>query len=646
VEEPYRLTPQLALRVAVLGFVALAVFAVLFLRLWALQVLSGSKYRKEANTNFVRTIQVEAPRGLIVDAHGHVLVKNVLGKSLEVWPADLPKGQAARSKELEALSTVVDIPVKKIVALLKPHLNDPATPVVLRHGIHSDQYDYLREHQLEFPGVTTADSPLRSYPYKSLLAQVLGSVGPISPNEVAAAKREGYTPQDDMGQAGIEQSYDRYLKGKDGSDQLTVNSVGEPTSPVTPKVVPLPGNTLRLTIDIGLQKAAEKALTAGIADAHADGVPNDRYADGGAIVALDPKTGAVLALASNPTYQPSVFVSRDPSKLAPLESTKSAEAANSPGLDRAIDGVYPPGSVFKPVTALAAMEEGILTPDTPIQCSPYFTFYKQQFSNWDLYVNQPMELTQALAESCDTYFYQVGADFYKLNSDRGPTLQLWASRFGFGQKTGIDVGPESAGLLPTPDWRRKTFSGPQYSEVDRTWKPGYSVQLAIGQGDLEVTPVQMARFYAMIANGGKLVTPHIAQDVEQPNGDSLRDLATQQATSTGVDPYYLKAVQEGLYAGAHSVSGTSYGVFGNFPVPIAGKTGTAQKDITLPGYPHPVELNQSWWCGYGPYDDPSIVVCAVIENGGHGGTAAAPAALQVFEKWFGKHGTVTSHLSD
>ena len=648
VEEPYRLTPQLALRVAILGFVALAVFAVLFLRLWALQVLSGSKYRTEANTNRVRTIQVDAPRGKIVDAHGHVLVTNVLGTSLEIWPGDLPKNTKARSKELKALSMVAAIPVKQIAARIKPYADDPLTPVVLRRGIHSDQIYYLDEHQLEFPGVTLADSYLRSYPYKSLLAQVLGSVGPINSTELKAAEHAGYTPQDVMGQAGIEQSYDRYLKGKDGSDQLTVNSLGQPTSPLTPKVVPLPGNTLKLTINIRLQQAAERALRTEIAAARSSGEP---YADGGAIVALDPNTGAVLALASNPTYEPSVFVNRDASKLAPLLGGKAAEQENSPGLDRAIDAFYPPGSVWKPVTALAAMEEGILTPTTTLQCSPEVSFYGQKFTNWDPYVDQPMELTQALAESCDTYFYQVGEDFYNLNSDRGPTLQLWASRFGFGQPTGIDVGPENAGLVPTPDWRCKFYGGPPCNTVDRTWKPGYSVQLAIGQGDLEVTPVQMARFYAMIANGGKLVTPHIAQDVEQSTGDGaapqvLRELATQQPTSTGVDPYYLRAVQEGLYAGTHSVYGTSYGVFGQFPVPIAGKTGTAQKDVTLPGYPNPVELNQSWWCGYGPYDAPSIVVCAVIENGGHGGTAAAPAALQVFESWFKKHGTVTTHLTD
>jgi penicillin-binding protein 2 len=258
-----------------------------------------------------------------------------------------------------------------------------------------------------------------------------------------------------------------------------------------------------------------------------------------------------------------------------------------------------------------------------------------------------MELTQALAESCDTYFYRVGARFYSLSANRGPTLQLWAQRFGFGSPTGIDVGPENSGLVPTPDWRKKTFKAP----IDRIWKPGYEIQLSIGQGDLEVTPIQMARFYAMIANGGQMVTPHIAQDVEQTGSDTsspqvLRELATQQATPSGVDPTYLQAVREGLYAGAHSVYGTSYGAFGQFPIPIAGKTGTAEKDVTLPGYPHPVKLNQSWWCGYGPFDAPSIVVCAVIENGGHGGTAAAPAALQVFEAYFHKHGVTTSHMSD
>ena len=648
VEEPYRLTPQIALRVAVLGFIALAVFAVLFLRLWALQVLSGDKYRAQANNNRVRAVQIDAPRGSIVDRSGNVIVRNVLGTSLEIWPSDLPKGARERSKELATLAGIAGVKPGEIQAKLTADRNDPLTPVVIRRGIHPDQISYFEEHQFEFPGVDLADTYLRSYPHQSLAAQLLGYGGPITPEELQAARRAGYHPQDVMGQAGIEQTYDRYLRGTDGSSQVTVDSRGRPTGPVTTRVLPQPGNTLRLTLDLGLQRAAERALRDGIKLARTDG---ETSADGGAIVALDPRNGAVLAMASNPTYQPSVYVSRDPSKLARLQNQEDAATANFPILNRAIDVTYPPGSTFKPVTALAAMEEHILSPSESLQCSPTYTFYKQTFSNWDPYVNQPMELPQALAESCDTYFYQVGARFYNLSASRGHTLQLWASRFGFGADTGIDIGPEAAGLVPTPEWRRAAFSGSQYGEIDRTWKPGYSVQLAIGQGDLEVTPMQMARFYAMIANGGQLVTPHLAQDVEQPTNDPnapqvLRELATQPVTSSGVDPAALRAVQEGLYAGTHSPLGTSYGVFGHFPISIDGKTGTAEKLIALPGYPNKVKLNQSWWCGYGPTDSPSIVVCAVIENGGHGGTAAAPAALKVFEAYFHKRGITTQHISD
>lgn len=650
VEEPYRLTPQLALRVAVLGAVAIAVFAVLFLRLWALQVLSGTKYRVAAADNRVRTLQIEAPRGTIIDRSGRVLVTNTIGTSLELYQADLPRGEAARLRELTTVSAVVHVPVSQITADMHKYADDPLTPVVLARAISSAQIDYFKERQFEFPGIQLSETYLRSYPYGSLLAQVLGYVGPISQTELPGALKEGYQPQDVMGQAGVEASYDKYLRGTDGSDEVSVDSLGRPTGPVEPTVLPEAGNTLRLTIDISLQKAAEAALANGIKLAHA--TSDGTYADGGAIVAMDPRTGAVLALASNPTYSPAAYVSRAPSKLAPLEDAKVAAADNYPGLDRAIDVTYPPGSVFKPVTALAAMEENILSPTETLECTPSFTYYQQTFTNWDPYSDQPMELPQALAESCDTYFYRVGALFYQMPASLGPRLQLWASRFGFGDATGIDIGPEARGLVPTPDWRCRAYGGPPCKGyINRIWKPGYEVQLAIGQGDLEVTPLQMTRFYAMIANGGMLVTPHLAEDVETPSSDGgppqvLRDLATQQPTPTGVSPAALEAVQEGLYAGTHSPLGTSYGVFGQFPVPIAGKTGTAQKLIDIPGYPAPLELNQSWWCGYGPYGKPTLVVCAVIENGGHGGTAAAPAALQVFEAYFHRLGIVTSHISD
>ena len=654
VEEPYRLTPQLALRVAILGFVALAVFAILFLRLWALEVLAGDKYRAAANGNRARTLLIDAPRGPILDRLGRTLVTNAPGTRVELWPADLPKTWPAQRRELRELAAVTGVPVAQILKKMRDAAGDPLTPVIVQYGIHHDQISYIAEHAAQFPGVQLTDSYLRRYRFQSLTAHVLGYVGPISPSEYKAKHRLGYQPTDNIGKTGVEATYDEYLRGRDGSAQLTVDSRGRPTSQVTPKVLPRAGNALRLTIDIDVQRAAERALRYGIGLANANG---EWAANGGAIVAIDPRDGSILALASNPTYTPSVYVNRDPSKLAPLQNEAVAVKANYPALDRAIGVTYPPGSTFKPVTALAAMQEHILSPYSSLLCSASYevkgqTGKGQVFTNWDPNVNQWIDLKTALAESCDTYFYQVGYSFYNLPPSRGHPLQNWASRFGFGTTTGLDVQGEVSGLVPTPEWRREHYAGAPYTSVDRVWKPGYSVQLAIGQGDLLVTPLQMARFYAALANGGQLVTPHIAADVEQPTGDPkvprvLQRFGSQPPTPSGVDPSAIQIVNDGLFEATHSPIGTSYGVFGSFPIPIAGKTGTAQKLITVPGYPHPLELNQSWWCGYGPYDGPTIVVCVVIENGGHGGDSAAPAALKVFQGYFKKpHVTMTTHASD
>jgi penicillin-binding protein 2 len=651
VEEPYRLTPQTALRVAVLGFLALTVFAVLFLRLWALQVLSGDRYLSVANDNRVRTIRLEAPRGPIVDRNGHVLVGNVAGTRVELWPADLPKTWPARRKELRALAAVTGATVQEMLAQLNAHGDDPLTPVVVQRGIRRDQIDYLSEHSLQFPGVQMQDSFLRSYPYQSLAAQVVGYVGAISPSQYKAKKKKGYQATDSIGQAGVESTYDTYLRGKDGKAQLTVDSRGRPKGAAVFQTSPTPGEELKLTIDINLQRAAERALREGIRLAHSS--LEGQHANGGAIVALSPTDGAVLAMASYPTYKPSVFVGRqDPTKLAPLLNAKVAEADNHPGFNRAISVGYPPGSTFKPVTALAAMQEGLMKPYDVIPCTPTFKDHGSTFNNWTPLIDQGMTLTTALAQSCDTYFYELGKRFYNLPADRGHPLQAWANRFGFGETSGLDVGPEYAGLIATPEWRRKAFpASAGYGELDRTWKPGYSIQMAIGQNQVLVTPLQMARFYAMIANGGKLVTPHVADDVELPGAKGqparvLRRFGGESPQPTGVDATALTYVQRGLEEATHSPAGTSSGVFGAFPYDIVGKTGSAEKLITLPGYPTPQNLTQSWWCGYGPYTAPSIVVCAVIENGGHGGTAAAPAALKVFEQYFHTTAPVTSHASD
>ena len=356
---------------------------------------------------------------------------------------------------------------------------------------------------------------------------------------------------------------------------------------------------------------------------------------------MDPQTGAILAAASSPTYNPGVYTGRVSQHALAAQGLTDATALahNYPLLNRAFDGRYPPGSTFKPLTAIAALQEGIVAPYAPLLCSGTYVapedLSHHVFHNWDLNINQWMPLTTALAYSCDTYFYRLGNAFYLLPTKRGQPEQQWATKFGFGRQTPI-VGRQDSGLLPTIAWKHSYFTRKTDSccwQVDRLWKPGDSIQLAIGQGDLLVTPLQMARFYSAVANNGELVQPHILLDVEDANKTTVRTPALAPPKPIpGLDQSNLRVVQAGLFGATHMSFGTSYGVFGNFPVPIAGKTGTAQKVVQLPGVTR-LE-NQSWWCGYGPYDSPKLVVCVVIENGGHGGDAAAPAAARVFAKFF------------
>ncbi len=639
--EPYRLTPKLARRIALLGALVVVGFAALFLRLWALQVLAGSQYAARARANQLRTVPVAAPRGSIVDRHGDVLVTNEPVTAVDLWPSGLPKNYSRRVHELRALSRLARVPLHRITTLIleRRQAGDVLDPVVLRAAAPTAMATYLEERADAFPGVTLARDYVLRYPHGSLAAQLLGYVGQISAQQLRSLAKAGYQPGDEIGQAGVEQRYDTYLRGVAGTARVRVDSLGRPRSARILVTPPQPGQTVRLTLDTGLQLAAQKALAYGIQLARNNG---QWAADGGAIVALDPRDGSVLALASAPSYDPSVFTGRVTEKALDAQglTPKTALAKNYPSLDRALDVTYPPGSTFKPLTAIAALEEHLIKPYAFYPCTGTYVAPEDRshhiWHNWDPNVDQGMDLPTALAYSCDTYFYRVGNAFYELPVQRGQPLQRWARAFGFGSPSGIDVGPEATGLVPTIGWKHRTYTRASDRccwQVDRLWKPGDSIQLAIGQGDLLVTPIQMARFYAAIANGGKLVTPHVLLDVENPNGTIVPTPAPPAPRPVpGLDPAYLKIVQQGLYEGTHDPFGTSYGVFGDFPVPIAGKTGTAQKIVSLPGYTG--EQDQSWWCGYGPVQAPKLVVCAVIENGGHGGTAAAPAAEQVFAKFF------------
>jgi penicillin-binding protein 2 len=653
VEEPYRLTPRLALRIGLMGMLALAVFAALFLRLWSLQILNGQQLLRASLNNQRRDVRVPAPRGPILDRNGNVLVTNRGGNAVQIWISDLPKRRDVRLREIRRLARVLEMPAGQIGLAIRRHRKDLLTPVTVKTDATRGQVFYLKERADDFPGIWTVGTFLRAYPHQELAAHVLGYITEINPEQLKRLRSRDYQGGDMIGQSGVEAYYDKYLRGSAGTAELRVNSLGVPITAATPMVPPHPGNAVRLTLDLKLQQAAEEALSYGIQRAHNSECYGCWFSNGGAVVAIDPRDGAIRALASYPTYSPSVYVGRVRHHALDAEglTSRSAKSMNYPALDRATDAAYPPGSTFKPVTAIAAMQEHILQPYELIPCTGSYTKNGQVFKNWDPFVNEAMTLPTALAKSCDTYFYQVGYRFYGMPASRGPRLQAWASRFGFGQKTGVDLGSETTGLLPTPDWRKKTYTkktDPGHWQIDSLWKPGDSIQLAIGQKDLLVTPMQMARFYAMIANGGKLVAPHLLLDVEQPtsNGRRGRTIPTTPPPApepTNVDAQALSVVRDGLYRATHDPFGTSSAIFGSFPISISGKTGTAEKVID-PGDGIARIFNQAWWCGYGPTDSPDLVVCAVIENGGHGGDAAAPAALKVFESFFGKKATQTGPI--
>jgi penicillin-binding protein 2 len=653
--EPYRLTPRLAVRVGVLGALALGVFGLLFFRLWSLQVLSGDRYLEAAQNNQVRTVRLEAPRGAILDREGRPIVSNVAGTAVQIWVSDLP--EEGRYAMLGRLARVLDVPLGRLAREVDEGRADPLTPITVKTAVHEDQVAWISEHQAEFRGVRITQTYLRDYEYRAAAAHLLGFVGEISKEQLQARRDEGltdYRAGDKVGKAGVESAFDRYLRGISGTAQWRVDSLGIPQGDRRPTQDAKPGDAVRLTLDIQLQRAAERALREGIGIARANESFN---AAGGAIVALDPRDGAVRAMASWPSYKPSVYVGRiDPEKLRPLLDQETAAARNYPALNRATAGLYPPGSTFKPVVALAAMQDHLLSSGESISCTPVkrYGLDEFEFANWNPFTNRSMVLREALAESCDTYFYDVGYRYYTQGVQYWTRMQDWARKFGFGVAPGLGLGAEESGLLPTPAWRKRVGR----TAWDRAWNPGELVQLAIGQKDLTVTPLQMARFYALLANGGKLVTPYIASSVEQPGSNGapgvvLQNLPHKAPRSVGLDPAAVQAVNDGLYAATHGAYGTSVGVFGSFPVSISGKTGTAEKVVPLPGYPPGHQEDQAWWCGWGPSDGsvvngkPPLVVCALIENGGHGGTSAAPAAKRVFESWFGvKGGPIQTVVTD
>jgi penicillin-binding protein 2 len=611
-------TPQLALRVAVLGTVGLFVFAVLIFRLWALQVLASDTYRARATAQQVKQVSIPAARGDIVDVNGNPLVSNRPSLELQLDPS-LVSSSMARHRIILRLASLLRADPRAIWEDVDRQIRlDPLAPVTVARDVDRSVVLYLGEHAVRYPGVTVVEGEKRTYPNGRLAAHVFGQLSEITAHELGEPRYQGYKAGWVIGQNGVEGTYDRWLRGEDGAKRVTIDASGTPISDQIVRAA-RSGYRLRLTIDKRVQAEAEQALANGVKRARGNG------ADSGAIIAMDPNTGAIRAIASYPSFNPNWFVSpnlkRNRGHLRYLTT-----AGTTPQLNRAIAGLYPAASTFKPFTAIAAVQNGVLSHiyDT-LLCSGSITIAHHKFSNWDPTADTPMSLPTALAQSCDTYFYKLGFGIYNLDKKQGSPLQHWAGEFGFGKTTGIDIAGESQGLLPTKAWRQSYYD----TAVDRQWRPGDSVLLAIGQGALLVTPLQLAVGYAAIANGGYVVTPHIGDDIEDDSDGThlIRDLTSNfPRRKVALEPGLLTAIHTGLEEATHDPLGTAAPVFAHFNVDVAGKTGTAQKTG---------EPDTAIFASYAPANDPKLVVIVLISKGGHGGSAAAPTALDFYSRYFG-----------
>jgi penicillin-binding protein 2 len=601
-----QMSNRLALRIAVFGGVALALFAVLFFRLWFLQVLNGEKYLAEANNNRTREYRVSAPRGEVVDRNGKILVANRTSLALQINPRKLPADEGERRAELARLAELTHGSSQRLRKTMHEQLLlAPSAPVTVRRDVGDYLVYYLQENQDRFPGVTVQRVFVRRYPHGTLAAHILGNVGEISEEQLKEARFRGLQPGDEIGQDGVEDTYDHFLRGKPGITRIQVDAFGQPTR--NGRLVsqsPVPGDNLKLSIDSAVQEAGEAALAE-------RGLP-------GGFITMDVHTGEILGLGSFPTFYPSVLT--PPISQAQVNALYRDPVA-APITDRAIAGYYPTGSTFKLITALAALESGVITPSTSIYDGGSLTVGGQSFQNAGGASYGSLTLVPALQVSSDVFFYTLGLDMW----DTGQ-LQHWAHKLGIGRPTGLDLPGAVEGLLPTKQWRDKLAA--EGLAEERPWSAGDNIQLATGQGDLQTNPLQMAIAYATLANGGTVVTPHVGLEVDDAAGRVLREFHPRPRRHVKFKAESRDAILEGLHDAAQAPGGTSYAVFGGFPIEVAGKTGTAQRV----GH-----ADQSWYIVLAPYPNPRIVTAVTIEEGGFGAESAAPAALRILEAYFGKH---------
>lgn len=621
-------TPSPQFRLAILLVVVGCLFGALFARLWFLQVINAPHAQLVAADNGIRTIYTAAPRGLILDRNGKVLVGNVNEPVIEV-----NRQVAVQDPQVVArLAPLLGMTVHQLNTAIGNLQYSPYAPVPVAPDATPQQILYVQENQALFRGVQATTMSVRNYSRDGLAAaNIVGYVGQIGSAELARLKGQGYQAGDQIGLSGVEAEYESYLRGTPGIQKVQVDSKGNVLGTLS-STPPVPGDNIRLTIDGTIQSVAQAAIAQGqIAAQHTfDTVTKRNYtAPAGSAVVEDPNTGQIIALATNPSYNPGLFVGG----ISKANYDNLLNDPSDPLVDRSIQGQYAPGSTFKLITAIAGLQYGVITPTYTFNDTGSIRIGNFVAHNDNGQVYGPIQLPQAITVSSDNFFNTIGLELWYGRKQYGDdALQKVAAEFGLGQPTGLDLPNEAAGKIPTPESYIKDHQAAPAVFQQSQWYPGNSDQAAIGQDEDLVTPIQLANAYSCFANGGTLYQPILVQDAETGSGTVVKTFAPKALHTVQIQPAWRAALIQGFDGVTHAANGTASGVFTGTPLAapqydIAGKTGTAQ--VNAP------RQNTSVFTSFSPASAPKYVVDAFMEQSGYGASVAAPVVREIYAALYG-----------
>jgi penicillin-binding protein 2 len=582
------------------------------MRLWYLQVIKGNELRQRSENNSVRLRKIKSMRGLVLDTGRQVLVDNQPSFDL-VFVPDRTRDANTIIEKIRTLYVKRSLTLSSLSSFTGKV--KPLVPVTIERNISMEKLAVVETHALELPGVVVEVTPVRQYLNGKATAQIIGFTGEVSREELDYDSSDLLTPGDIIGKFGIEKFLDSHLRGKNGAEQVEVNVAGKAVRSLG-RIQSEPGDNVVLSIDLALQEEAWKAI-------------GDRP---GAVVVLDPRNGAVLALVSSPSFDPNLFnggISSD-------DWEKLTGNRRHPMENRSISGQYPPGSTYKPIIAAAALEEGLITPETTFYCNGTFELGNRIFRCWNAKGHGHISLHRAIVESCDVYFYNLGK---LLGVDK---IAAYAQAFGLGAPLGIDLTREKGGLIPTKQWK--------LSRMKEPWQQGETISISIGQGFNLVTPLQLANIYATLGNGGTLYRPRLVKQLESSSGLVVKEYETEKLGVLPLSPQTVQIINKALWGVVNEKGGTGY-ILKRKEADVAGKTGTSQ----VIGLPQDAKARKAkrvsadfqdhaLFACFAPYGNPEIAVAVILENAGHGGTAAAPVARKIIDAYFARKHTIQSRL--